>query len=212
VLKELTGHYVNFRKQCSPKGKPLLPETDFRLYAVCSRYPHNLANDVALEPVGTGVYACRRGTDVIRIIVASQVPRQEHNALLHLFSASAARIDYGTSHYQQHSSETSTVLEQLLVEYRGEGIAMAYTMADWRRDYDRELLKRMTPEELRQALQGLSPEKVLEALSPEQLRDALRGLSPEARLEGLSPEEIEQVLQKRQAERPARSKKPRRRG
>ena len=38
VLKELTGHYVNLRKQCSPKGKPLLLETAFRLYAVSSRY------------------------------------------------------------------------------------------------------------------------------------------------------------------------------
>src|SRR5690349_5279589 len=43
ALKELTGHYVNYRKQASPDGGPLLPETSFGLYAVCSRLPHNLA-------------------------------------------------------------------------------------------------------------------------------------------------------------------------
>jgi hypothetical protein len=39
ALKELTGHYVNYRKQISPSLEKLLPEQEFRLYAVCSRYP-----------------------------------------------------------------------------------------------------------------------------------------------------------------------------
>src|SRR5437588_3192723 len=43
ALKELTGHYVNYRKQVSRAAQPLLPEGAFRLYAVCSRYPQNLA-------------------------------------------------------------------------------------------------------------------------------------------------------------------------
>src|SRR5262245_33100815 len=43
ALCELVGHYVNYRKQHSPSLKDLLPEADFRLYAVCVRYPHNLA-------------------------------------------------------------------------------------------------------------------------------------------------------------------------
>src|SRR5690349_7370264 len=34
ALCELEGHYVNYRKQCSPSRKDLLAETDFRLYAV----------------------------------------------------------------------------------------------------------------------------------------------------------------------------------
>src|SRR5713226_5360569 len=37
ALKELTGHYVNYRKQLAETDQPLLPETAFRLYAVCSR-------------------------------------------------------------------------------------------------------------------------------------------------------------------------------
>ena len=56
TLKELTGHYVNYRKQCTPRDQPLLPEAEFRLYAVCSRYPHNLAGRVKVEPVQQGVY------------------------------------------------------------------------------------------------------------------------------------------------------------
>src|SRR5688500_9098200 len=36
ALKELTGHYVNYRKQLSPGKQPLLPEGAFGLYAVCA--------------------------------------------------------------------------------------------------------------------------------------------------------------------------------
>src|SRR6266699_4454307 len=44
ALKELTGHYVNYRKQVSPSLQQLLPEEEFRLYAVCARFPRNLAS------------------------------------------------------------------------------------------------------------------------------------------------------------------------
>src|SRR5437660_1461127 len=69
ALKELTGHYVNYRKQVSPERKSLLSEEEFRLYAVCSRYPQNLASAVALRRLQDGVYECRRGTDMIRVVV-----------------------------------------------------------------------------------------------------------------------------------------------
>src|SRR5258708_2371521 len=35
ALCELVGHFVNYRKQCSPSFHDLLPEADFRLFAVC---------------------------------------------------------------------------------------------------------------------------------------------------------------------------------
>ena len=41
-LKELTGHYVNYRKQVSPFADDLLAEEEFRLFAVCARYPQGL--------------------------------------------------------------------------------------------------------------------------------------------------------------------------
>jgi len=225
ALKELTGHYVNYRKQCSARGQPLLPEADFRLYAVCSRYPHNLANHVALEPVHRGVYACQRGTDGIRIIVAGQVSREPHNALLHLFSASAETVGYGAGHYEQRSRDTSSLVGRLLGNYQGE--AMSYTMADYRRDTAKEYFRELTPEEQREVLQSLAPEQqrevlrslapeqqreVLRSLAPEQQRKVLRGLTTEQRLAGLSAEEIAAYLKKLQSERPSRKRKPRRRG
>src|SRR5262245_27736713 len=75
ALKELTGHYVNYLKQLLPPKQPLLPETDFRLYAVCGRYPHNLASTVEFQELRPGVYQCRRGSDVIRVIVVGRLPR-----------------------------------------------------------------------------------------------------------------------------------------
>jgi hypothetical protein len=198
VLKELTGHYVNYRKQVSPRQGPLLPERDFRLYAVCSRYPHNLASEVPLEPLQEGVYRCRRGTDTIRVVVAAQLPQAEHNALLHLFSASAAQVGYGAEHYRRHSSETSTLVYQLFAGYRGEGIVMPYTMDDFKRDFILEHFKELTAEERRQALRGLPTEELLDCRSPEEL------------LQALPLAEIERFLKKRQAERPSGARKPRR--
>jgi hypothetical protein len=55
ALAELVGHYVNDRKQCSPSLDDLVPENDFRLFAVCARFPQNLAGQVALTPLGPGV-------------------------------------------------------------------------------------------------------------------------------------------------------------
>ena len=43
ALWELVGHFVNYRKQASPSLGDLLPESDFRLFGVCSRYPKKLA-------------------------------------------------------------------------------------------------------------------------------------------------------------------------
>jgi hypothetical protein len=44
ALKELTGHYVNYRKQVSPSLNQLLPEDEFRLYGVSTRFPQKLSS------------------------------------------------------------------------------------------------------------------------------------------------------------------------
>ena len=198
TLKDLTGHYVNYRKQCSARDQPLLPEADFRLYAVCSRYPHNLASRVQLAPARQGVYECERGSDAIRIIVAGQVSREPHNALLHLFSASTETVGYGAGHYQQRSHDTSSLVGRLLGNYQGEGIAMSYTMADYRRDTAAEYLKELTPEERRSVLRSLTAEERQE------------GLTLEQRLTGLSAEEIAAYLKKLKSKGPAQKAKRRR--
>jgi hypothetical protein len=193
ALKELTGHYVNYRKQLQGAAEPLLPEAEFRMYAVCSRYPHNLANEVPWQQLQEGVYECRRGTDVIRVVVAGQLPKAEHNSLLHLFSASVDRLDYGARHYHKHAENTSGVINQLFAGYTQEGLTMGYTMADFVRWYTKKHLKELTPEER------------LEGLPPEELR---KHLSPEERLVGLTPEEIRQYLEQLEQAAPA-ERKPR---
>ena len=181
ALKELTGHYVNYRKQLSPGDEPLLPENVFRLYAVCSRFPQNLAQTVPWETLRQGVYQCRRGTDVFRVVVAGQLAQHEHNALLHLLSASAAQVGYGTEHYRQRSADTSTLIELFINGYRGEGLPMPYTMEDFRREFRKGFLRDLTPEQRQEALQALTLDQVLEALAPEQrelFRQQLQAQNP----------------------------------
>jgi len=187
----------------SPSFDSLLAEDQFRLYALCTRYPQKLTGAVDLRPVQAGVYDRRRGTDVIRVIVAHQLPRTENNAILHLLSASPDQVRYGVEHYQQRSADTSTLLGQLFEGYEREGLVMSYTMEDFRRDYVKEHLKELT---LRERLEGLSADELLEVLSAEEL---LKRLSPDERLRGLSPDQIERYLRNRKEQRtsPKRKKK-----
>jgi hypothetical protein len=202
ALKELTGHYVNYRKQVSPSLNSLLPEEEFRLYAVCSRHPDNLAAVVQLRAVQAGVYDCRRGSDLIRVIVAHELPKTKNNALLHLLSASPDQVRYGVEHYEQHSADTSTLLGQLFEGYEREGLTMPYTMEDFRRDYVKEHLKDLT---LKERLEGLSPEERLEGLSPD---ERLQGLSADELLHRFSPQQIQNYLRRlRQQRTPPKRKK-----
>jgi hypothetical protein len=199
ALKELIGHYVAYRKLASPSPADLLPAEQFRLYAVCSRFPHNLAAAVELVPAALGVYHCRFGTDVIRVVVVRQLAQEPHNAPLFLFSGSAEQVAYGARHYRQRSALTSTLLDQLLTRYEGEGLPV-YTMEDFKRDYLMENLPRLTPEELAEAIRRVPAEQQLAVL---------RHLLPEELLEGLSAEEIERLLKKRKPKPPPRPRKPR---
>ena len=108
ALQELLGHYVNLRKQVSPSmdEDDLLPEEDFRLYAVSARYPQQLVSSgVPLHALTEGVYEVQALGRPIRIIVANQLPQQEHNALLHLFSSRAELLSYGVQHYSIRSAQ-----------------------------------------------------------------------------------------------------------
>lgn len=70
AMKELIGHYVAYRKLVSPSTSELLPEEQFRLYAVCARSPQDLPVQVPWRKIVSGVYNCQWGTDAIRVIVA----------------------------------------------------------------------------------------------------------------------------------------------
>jgi hypothetical protein len=54
---------------------------------------------------------------------------------------------------------------------------MPYTMDDFKRQYAKEHFTMLTPEERREALEGLSPEERLAGLTPDQIRQYLDRLS-----------------------------------
>ncbi|MFO0926004.1 MAG: hypothetical protein U0736_03070 [Gemmataceae bacterium] len=118
ALCELVSHYVNTRKQRSPSLKQLLPEADFRLYAVCVRYPHNLAGQATLTRLREGVYELPLVTRRIRVIVVQELPQQEQNALLLLFSAREEQVQYGKQHYQPRTSEMTSLVYKLISAYK----------------------------------------------------------------------------------------------
>ena len=181
ALCELVAHYVNYRKQSSPALDDLLPETDFRLLAVCVRYPHNLAQQVARTPLREGVYEVPVGTLGIRVVVVNRLPQEEQNARLLVFSPQMELLQYGKAHYRPCSPETSTLLYQLFKAY-SEDPDMAEQLKEFVRQSIDELLRSLPAKE---RLKGLSPEERLEGLSPEELRAALEAV--QRRLQGNGP-------------------------
>ena len=172
ALWELIGHFVNYRKQSSPSLQTLLPETDYRLFAVCARYPQQLAQRVGLTRVREGVYEAEGLGLRIRVIVVSQLPQQEHNAMLHLFSAREELLRYGQEHYRPHSKETSTLLRELFEAY-SEDPDMNEKLQEYVRQSIDKFLKGLSAEK---RLEGLSAEEVLKALPPETLEELTRKL------------------------------------
>ncbi len=140
TLWELVGHFVNYRKQASPSLQDLLPEDDFRLFAVCVRYPQNLAQRVVLTPVRDGVYEVQGLGLRIRLIVVHQLPLAEQNAMLHLFSAREEFLRYGREHYRPHSRDTSTLLYELFKAYSEEP-----DMPDKLKDFVRQSIDELWP-------------------------------------------------------------------
>jgi hypothetical protein len=70
AMKEFVGYSVAYRKLVSPSPSKLLPEEEFRHYAVCARFPASLSAQVPWQKCQAGVYDCRWGTDTIRVIIA----------------------------------------------------------------------------------------------------------------------------------------------
>lgn len=197
TMKELIGHYVAYRKLVSPSRSELLPEDQFQLFAVCARFPHNLSGQAPWQQRQAGVYDCQWGTDRVRVIVAGQLPPQAHNAPLHLFSASPELVSFGSGIYRPRSEDTSLLLRQLFERFQREGFSMSYTMEDFKRDYFKEQLAKLTPEQRRELLEFLPTE------------DRLAGLPAEERMAGLTQEQIQQYLNQLTADHSAKPRKKR---
>jgi len=121
-----------------------------------------------------GVYEVQGLALRIRIIVVNQLPQEEHNAMLHLFSAREELLRYAQEHYRPHSRETSSLLYKLFQAYSEEP-NMPDKLKEFVRETIDELLKSLPVEE---RLKWLSPEERLKGLSAEEV---VRALSPEAR-------------------------------
>src|SRR5262249_28060197 len=111
--------------------------------------------------------------------VANQLPEEEHNAILHMFSTRPALLAYGVRHYRIRSAETSTLLFDLFKRYQQEALTMPDMLEEFARETIDRLLKETPPEELRKYLS---------------IGQRLAGLSAEQRLAGLSAEEVVQGL------------------
>ncbi len=187
-IKELVGHYVNFRKQSSPSLNELLPEREFQLLAVCSRRPRQLTRDPGWSPISPGVYSLQRGTDAIRVIVTRELPESEANAGLNLFSFVRSHFQYGATNYRQRTIDMTTILGSFIEGYRLEEISMPYTVSDLERDVANMMVARLKPEE---SLQHLTPKEVIQYLTR---KEFIQRLTPVERLEGLNTEERLQGL------------------
>ena len=137
-LKELTGHFVNYRKQIADQDGGMPSEDSFQMFGVSTRFPEKLARQVSLQRRMQGVYETERGTDKIRVIVLNEMTRLEHNSLWHLFSCVPATVQFGASHHSLKTTDTSTILVRLFENYQFEGIMMPYTIQDFRRDFTLE--------------------------------------------------------------------------
>lgn len=214
ALWELIGHFVNYRKQSSPSLQELLPISDYRLFAVCARYPLNLGQQATFLPRQEGVYEVNSLGLPIRIIVANQLPPVENNAMLHLFSTREDLLRYGRGHYRPHSPETSSVLYQLFTTPEETSMADK-RLVEFARQTVQEILTKMPPEELlatlppearlrgmpvEERLKGLPVEERLKGLPVEErlkglpVEERLKGLPAEERLKGLTDEELLQAL------------------
>jgi hypothetical protein len=143
------------------------------MIAVCARRPRDLFDAVPPEHARPGVYHCRRGTDIIRVVVVAELLKEERNALLHLFSARPDRVEYGAEHYRMQSPDASTIVNKVIKEYSVEGLAMPYTIEDFRREIARENLQELTAQE---RMQGLSLEERLAGFSAKEIEACLRRL------------------------------------
>ena len=177
ALNELVSYYVNYRKQISPSMNDLLPEADFRLFAVSVRFPLGMSGRVPLRKIQEGVYEVDHFTGTIRVVVVHQLPLEEQNAMLHLFSAgeNVVRLGYGANHYRPRSLGTSTFLNRLFERYRVEGTPMPYTKEEFIREANQKIAK--DPEMIELMLKDLPIKKRLENVSVD---DLIGGLSPEA--------------------------------
>jgi len=186
AVQELIGHYVNYRKILGKEAKP----DRIHLYAVSTRYPAKLLSSENAHECSPGVLEISVLRLTIRILVLSRLPLAQRNAVLAFFSFDADKVRFALDHYRWQQDDSSTVINQLLEKYALEGIAMPYTMEQFRKEFVKAHLHELDPEEI---LSRFDPERRLKGLDPDEV---LARFDPERRLKGLDPKDIEAYLKK----------------
>jgi hypothetical protein len=193
ALDELVGHYVNYRKQESPVEKKQIkwiPETDFQLYAVATHYPRKLAKQYPLDPIQNGVYKLHWGSKPIQIIVLSQMPKTPNNTMWQLFSSVADKFNYAKTHHHWRNPQISSIINKLYEYYQAEGVFMSYTIEDYLRETQQEVLNSLTLEEI---LKGRSPQEVVKAFP---VKELVKAIPIETVLKAFPTDEVEKCLTK----------------
>lgn len=124
TLWELIGHFVNYRKQSSASWNELLPLAEIRLYALTARFPQKMARQIPFTMKQEGVYDIEGLGLKIRVVVLGQLPEKDANAMLHLFSASERLLRFGREQYRPFSSESSTLLMNLIDTFEEDWICV----------------------------------------------------------------------------------------
>jgi hypothetical protein len=134
-------------------------------------------------------------------------------ALTDFFTGTAYRVELEIDlslkqQYRIKQPDGSTMFYELYNQYQIEGITMPYTWSDFQKDFAREHISWLTPEE---RLAGLSKEEILNSFSVEEIlkivsaKKVLKALPKEEILKLFSKEELEAYLKK-----PNRQKRPHR--
>ena len=177
----------------------MMPESNFKLYAVCTRFPKKLEQQLALHRVSQGVYDIVWGTDTIRLIVLSQIPNDAHNAIWRLFSAKRESVIQARDQYKMNQPEISTIIQNLFEIYQQEKIDVSYTIQDYQKEYVSDHLNLLPVEKVikrystNERLMDLPADEVLNHYSAE---DRLNGLTADEILDKVSPEVIKLMMQK----------------
>ena len=99
AIDELISYYVLYRKIVSPNPEKLISENNFKLFAISTRFPKKLSSEVNLISIKKGVYHLSHGNQPITIIVISTLPKNQRNAIFHLFSTKSENMSFALKAY-----------------------------------------------------------------------------------------------------------------
>jgi len=134
----LIGHYVNYRKQVRATTESLLPESEFRLYGISTRFPDKLVKQVRMVAQRGGEYQVIWGTHDVRVLVLSEMPVGRRTPCGSCSAPYRKRSPLGRGIIGATQATRARFMNRLFEFYRLEEIAMPYTVEDFRRDATRE--------------------------------------------------------------------------